>query len=137
MKQWVRNRLIEINRLTNRENWYYVRSENMTADIGTRKGETLEDVSENSCVKMATIGQNSKKKDFAIKSVHEIKLNNDNLKLYNDESLVLNDEWIKQLTEYNNNYPVINEGARNRISERHTFSQYVIDPNKFRHRKIV
>ena len=48
MKQWVRNRVIEINRLTKRENWYYVNSENMTADIGTRKGATLKDVSENS-----------------------------------------------------------------------------------------
>ena len=48
MKQWVRNRVIKINCLTNRENWYYVSSENMTADIGTRKGATMEDVSENS-----------------------------------------------------------------------------------------
>ena len=137
MKQWVRNRVIGINRLTKRENWYYVNSENMTADIGTRKGATLKDVSGNS------LWQNGHdwaklKRDFPIKSVHEIKLNNDNLKLYNDESLVLNDEWIsKQLTESSNNYPVINQGVRNRISERYTFSQYVIDLNKFRLRKVV
>ena len=65
MKQWVRNRVIEINRLTKRENWYYVNSENMSADIGTRKGATLKDVSENIlCGKMAMIGQNSKKGTF-------------------------------------------------------------------------
>ena len=51
---------------------------------------------------------------------------------------MLNDEWIsKLLTESSNNYPVINQGVRNRISERYTFSQYVIDPNKFRLRKVV
>ena len=48
LKQWVRNRVIEINRLTKRENWYYIESDNMTADLGTRRGAELSDISENS-----------------------------------------------------------------------------------------
>ena len=48
LKQWVRNRVIEIHRLTKRENWFYVESKNMTADLGTRKGAKISDVSENS-----------------------------------------------------------------------------------------
>ena len=48
MKQWVRNRGIEINRLANRENWFHIQSENMTADLGTRKGAKIAEVSENS-----------------------------------------------------------------------------------------
>ena len=48
MKQCVRNRVIEINRSTNRENWVHIESENMTADLGTRKGAKIEDVSQNS-----------------------------------------------------------------------------------------
>ena len=74
MKQWVRNRVIEINRLTKQENWYYVNSENMTADIGTRKGATLKDVSENSLWQNGHDWAKLKKRDFPIKSVHEIKL---------------------------------------------------------------
>ena len=34
LKQWVRNRVIGINRLTKREDWYYFESKNMTA-VGT------------------------------------------------------------------------------------------------------
>ena len=48
MKQWVRNRVIEINRLTAPESWRYVKSKNMIADLGTRKGAKIEDVSETS-----------------------------------------------------------------------------------------
>ena len=35
----------EINRLTNRENWFYIETANMVADLGTRKGVKIEDVS--------------------------------------------------------------------------------------------
>ena len=36
MKQWVRNRIIEINRLTAPDDWRYVKSSDMIADLGTR-----------------------------------------------------------------------------------------------------
>ena len=39
LKQWVRNQVIEINRLADRTLWRYVHITNMTADIGTRKGK--------------------------------------------------------------------------------------------------
>ena len=42
LKVWVRNRVLEITRLTERSNWYYIRSENMIADLGTRKGATID-----------------------------------------------------------------------------------------------
>ena len=40
----VRNRIIEIQRLTNHTQWKYVESKNNIADIGTRKGAKLCDV---------------------------------------------------------------------------------------------
>ena len=43
LKQWVRNRVIDIRRLTDLDDWRYVESRNMIADLGTRKGCTLED----------------------------------------------------------------------------------------------
>ena len=41
---WVRNRVVEICRLTDRYLWYYVASKDMITDLGTRKGSKIEDV---------------------------------------------------------------------------------------------
>ena len=38
LKTWVRNRVIEINRLADASLWWYVDGKNMPADIGTRRG---------------------------------------------------------------------------------------------------
>ena len=48
LNMWVRNRVLEINRLSDRSNWRYVCSENNIADLGTRRGATVSDVSPNS-----------------------------------------------------------------------------------------
>ena len=48
LKQWVRNRIVEIHRLTKPENWYYIDSKNNIADLGTKKGSKLSDVLDNS-----------------------------------------------------------------------------------------
>jgi len=48
LKQWVRNRVIEILRFTSKDQWHYIQSKNMMADIGTRKGATLQDVNQSS-----------------------------------------------------------------------------------------
>ena len=37
LKQWVRNKVVEINRLTQPKDWMFVRNEDMIADIGTRR----------------------------------------------------------------------------------------------------
>eukprot|EP00794_Sanderia_malayensis_P001062 gene1062-biopygen292 len=44
LKQWVRNRVIEIRRFTEKDQWYYISTNNMIADLGTRKGATIDDV---------------------------------------------------------------------------------------------
>ena len=48
LKQWVRNRVIDILRLTDSNNWYYVKSADMIADLGTRRGATVKDVNQES-----------------------------------------------------------------------------------------
>ena len=51
LKLSVRNRMIEINRLTELDAWGYVKSKDMIADLGTRKGVRVEDITRNSeCV---------------------------------------------------------------------------------------
>ena len=44
LKEWVRNRVIEICRFTSRQQWFYVQSGDMVADLGTRRGAALTDV---------------------------------------------------------------------------------------------
>lgn len=41
---YVRNRTVEITRLSDLNDWYYTESKNMIADLGTRKGATIEQV---------------------------------------------------------------------------------------------
>ncbi|XP_066930848.1 uncharacterized protein [Clytia hemisphaerica] len=48
LKPWVRTRVTEIHRFTELSSCKFVTSENMIADIGTRRGTTISDVSTNS-----------------------------------------------------------------------------------------
>ena len=139
LRQWARNQVVEINRLTDRANWFYIETKNMTADLGTRKGTNIKDVLENSSWRNGQSWARLSGEKFPIKSANEIKLGNNDQKLYNDEHLVLDHEWISsQLSlEYNKSYATISKGVLSNIAERYKFSQYVIDPNKFRFRKVV
>ena len=74
MKQWVRNRIIEINRLTAPDDWRYVKSSDMIADLGTRKGASMEDVLESSLWINGYPWMRRDEKDFPTKTVKEIKL---------------------------------------------------------------
>ena len=46
LKPYVRNRVIEIRRFTDISQWFHIESGENPVDIATRKGATLEDVSE-------------------------------------------------------------------------------------------
>ena len=64
LKQWLRNRIIEIHLLTKRENWYYINSKNIIADLGTKRRAKLYDISDNSIctkrrAKLSDISDNS------------------------------------------------------------------------------
>ena len=48
LKSWVRERVIEINRLCDKSLWFHLESADNPADIGTRKGAKVEDVSDDS-----------------------------------------------------------------------------------------
>jgi len=79
LKQWVRNRIIEIRRLTSPDDWKYVQSKDMIADLGTRKGVKLKDVnSESNWIN----GYNWMKLDeleFPTMCLEQIKLSNEEM----------------------------------------------------------
>ena len=139
MKQVVRGRVIEITRLTDRNRWFHIDGQNMTADIGTRKGAKLGDISESSPWMCGHAWAKLNEKDFPIRSASQIKLSAQDLKFHNDESVIPNSDWInKQLSrDFNHSFVAMSEEALNKISERYKLSNYLIDPNRFRLRKVV
>ena len=72
LKMWVRNRVVESMRLSTPELWFHVASENMIADLGTRKGATIEDVGPNSKWINGYPWMSGEEKDFPLKTVDEI-----------------------------------------------------------------
>ena len=142
LKQWTRNRVIEINRLTSQKNWFYIETKSMTVDIGTRKGAEISDILENSRWVNGEDWAKLDRAQFPIKSVKELKLSHDDLNVHSNELLksnVVDDEWVnKQLAKmYSQSYSVYYRNVFDMIGERYAFSNYVIDPNKFRFRKVV
>ena len=146
LKQWVRNKVVEINRLADRSLWKYVRSKDMVADIGTRKGASIQDISSTSPWICGLQWMSEDKSKFPVKSVEEIKLKSNELSSIKAESLKPEfveklscfeevDEVVFKSRHYLGN--VVKKVDSDRLKERYEFLQYIIDPNRFRLRKVV
>ena len=48
LKPYVRNRAVEIRRFSKPNDWYFIPGDSMIADLGTRRGVSIQDVSQNS-----------------------------------------------------------------------------------------
>ena len=72
LKIWVRSRVIEILRLTDRLNWYYVASNNMLADLGTHKGAKVINVGPDSAWIIGLPWMRLPESKFPIKNLNEI-----------------------------------------------------------------
>ena len=122
LKQWVRNRIIEIKRFTQLNDWFYVESSKMIADIGTRRGCKVKDVGPNSEWINGFHWMSHEVSKMPIINVTEIVMN----KSISDESKKeMNDTTIY----FNLNH--------NEILRRYEFSKYLIDPNKFSFHVII
>ena len=142
LKQWLRNRIIEIHRLTKRENWYYINSKNNIADLGTKRRAKLSDVLDNSIWVNGHDWAKLDKTQFPIQSFEELKLNKEEIKGYENEILkseMIDVEWIDKHLEviHSKSYAVLEKGVPDKVGERYLFSRYIMDPNKFRFRKVV
>ncbi|XP_066918232.1 uncharacterized protein [Clytia hemisphaerica] len=112
LKLWTRNRVIETLRFTPKEEWFYVQSEDMAADIGTRKGATINDVDQNSTwingFPWMTLPQSE-----------EIKLNEaDTLEAKKE----FDAHFVKQMPD---------------VKDRYAFTGYHINPMRHSFRKVI
>ena len=89
LKMWVRNRVIEINRLVELSEWRYVESKNMVADIGTRKGCKLADVGLNSVWQDGLGWMHGDESDFPVKTAAMIVLDNESKSEARKEKIVI------------------------------------------------
>ena len=122
LKQWTRNRVIEILRFTRKAQWYYVQTKDMVADIGTRKGVMLEDINQDSVWINGLPLMKLDKSEFPMSTSDEIKLNE-------SES----NEMRKEVEVHiSNQFKIPNE-----LRDRYAFSNYVIDLNRHTFNKVV
>ena len=87
LKQWVRNRMIEINRLSNKKLWRYVQRKDMIADLGTKLGTKLKDVMDDSTWINGYNWMEWEVSEFPMKTVEEVKLDSNQLKSAKDECI--------------------------------------------------
>ena len=105
LKQWVRNRVVDIRRFTDPSDWQYINTKYMLADIATRKGATLEDINQTSTWINGAEWMKYKEEDFPTQTVSQIILSNSELQevkkeapsykvklLEDDEEIEVNDK---------------------------------------------
>ena len=127
LKQWARTRVIEIKRWTNK--YHYITSKKNLADMGTRPGVTLPEVTQDSKWNLGDGDwMNGPREEFPIQSAEEVILNNLEIQ-----------ELMK---EYRYGYNpaaeashictgfLSNRNVPEEVGERYEFSQYIIDINR-------
>ena len=135
LKMWVRNRVIEINRLVEVSNWRYIESENMIADIGTRKGITVADVGPDSAWINGMSWMRGEESDFPVKTVSELILCREGKNEANKETIIVD---IIEQQQYNYSpFYMPGKVVPDEVASRYKYSLYVIDPNRYRFRKVV
>ena len=156
LKVWVRTRVIEILRFTLRSQWYFVDSENLIADLGTRKGAKLADVDKNSKWINGKEWMGKEKSAMPIKSISELRLSETEKEVFRKELYL---PYVKEndLTRYE--WPetkacmvnsVSNQSLSfhshkkldwNKIAEsilkRYEYSSYLLDPNRHSFSSVV
>ena len=142
LKQWVRNRVIEIRRFTDTSQWKYITSKNMIADLGTRKGVKLDQINQASTWRNGFDWMKLDSPQFPIKSSKEINLSTEEIKVMKNESIVDNDHHnmgvftvnqTSSATEQRHIRSVLSDD----VSKIYDYSKYIIDPNKHRFQTII
>ena len=139
LKVSVRARVIEIGRLTQCEEydeadrsspWAHVDTENMPADIGTRKGAKVEDVIDGSIFANGMPYMNGPLEKFPTTTLEDLKLTQADLNEANKEKIVAKTYFATKSVE-------VSAHADEQTKLRYKYSDYLLDPNRFRFRKVI
>ena len=136
LKQWNRNRVIEIHRFADKPLWRYISSTDMIADIGTCRGAALEDISAESMWINGYRWMKLDVKEFPTKTIEEIKLDQQELNAINTETQIKSIQSTDVLEE-SSSYIVHYKLDKEQIEKRYIYSQYLIDPNQYRFNTVV
>lgn len=128
LKDFVRNRKIEINRLTKIENWYYTNRQNMIADLGTHKGVKIEQVSPGSPWIDGLPWMRERKENFPLQTVGDIVLSSKEQADVNKEKFA-NELTPQAISAYTS--------VPKEVGDRYKFSKYLVNPCRFRYRKVL
>ena len=137
LKQYVRSRVIEILRFTERSSWYYVESSLLIADLGTRKGVSLKDVDCNSDWINGYSWMRLERIEFPIAPVTDFVMSSAEKESYQKELFAPYQkedeyEWPQVHTcEPGSLSFLSNRFDHDEIEKRYKFSQYLVDPNRY------
>ena len=129
LKQWVRNRIIEIQRFTKTTNWRYINTSNMIADMGTKRCTSLD------MIKPGSLWTNGHKwmrgpiSEFPSMSANDISLSQAELQEARKET--------PNLDAPSHSSHFTTSIVPEEVHDRYAFSSYIIDPNKHRFNSVV
>ena len=146
VRQWVRNRVIEILRFTDLSEWFFISSHNMIADLGTGRVDDLRLVDQNSAWINGFDWMRKDNKEFPIKSLDQIRLSREDLAAIQVENVLKHNLDVTdiQSSDENNAYMAhkqqlyYNESINvyqqkiipHEVIECYKFSSYLLNPNK-------
>ena len=130
LKSWVRNRVKEITRLADRPSWSYVSSKDNIADLGTRRGATIEDVGPDGPWIRGLPWMTKNESEFPLKTVDDLVLSNVEQSEADKEKIFVEDFSKCFPTKFLMLVP-------KEAGDRYGFSDYLLDPNKFRFSTVV
>ena len=125
LKLWVRNRVVEINRFQTKKDWFYIQTNNMIADLGTRSGATIADVSKDSKWINGMNWMTLPESQFPIKSSDDLKVSDSDIKEIDKERTIL--------VHHSRTMP----DQAKLYQQRYTFSDYLIDPNRHKFSHVI
>ncbi|XP_066915536.1 uncharacterized protein [Clytia hemisphaerica] len=122
LKKWVRSRVLEILRFSDKKDWYYVPTDQNLADLGTRRGATFQDIDQSSNWINGHQWMKQSQSSFPIQSASEVTISNKQMVEINKEHTIVQSYHILSFKE---------------TSERYKFSQYLLNPNQHKFSTVI
>ena len=135
LKMWVRNRVIEINRLVDQDLWRYVMSKWNIADLGTRKGAKLSCIGPDGEWTNGFEWMCGEESEFPLKTAAQVVLDNESKSEARKEEILV--DVLSNCQYFVGHVHVPEKQVPDEVGLRYKFCNYVLDPNRFRFRKVV